>query len=160
MHQIVVGVHDAVVQIGRLLAVVEEQQLVGALVDLGVRRDTPVEREPTIEVLFAPGLAGVGIDPIQIAALVETGQCCSTVHHDVGARGVLEERPGTPAVIDLRQRQRFGQPGPQRASCLLLGFKAIGAHETVAVERFSVTEADDVHHSIAIEGVIALQRRV
>ena len=65
-----------------------------------------------------------------------------------------------PSVVGDLVGDRLKAMAEALAAGLLLGFKAIGAHETVAVERFSITEADDVHHAIAVEGVIALQRRV
>ena len=40
-----VGIDDAVVQVGRRGGVVEEQQLAGMVIDLGVGRDADVRRE-------------------------------------------------------------------------------------------------------------------
>ena len=53
VHQVVVGVDHAVAHVRGLLAVGEEQQLAGGVVDLRMRRDAPVEREAPVEVLFA-----------------------------------------------------------------------------------------------------------
>ena len=157
VHQVVVGVDHPVVQIGRGFAVVEEQHLAGAFVDLGMRRHAPVERERAVPGLLASGLSGVGVDPVEVAALVEARQRSAAVHHDVGARGILEHGAGAPAVVGSGQCQRFGQAGPQRTPGLLFGFEGLGPDEPVAVERLSVPETDDVQHGVAIEGVIRLE---
>ena len=80
--------------------------------------------------------------------------------HDIGAGRVLEHGARTPAVIGSGQRQRLGQARPQRAAGLLLGLESIGPHEPVAVEGFSVPEADDVQHAVTVERVVGLQRRM
>ena len=160
MHQVVVGVDHPVVQVRGLLAVVEEHHLVGAVIDLRVRRHTPVRRESAVEGGLAERVGGAGIDAVEVAALIETRQCGAAVHHDVGTRGVFEQGSRTPAMVDFGQRQGFGQSRPQRTAGGVLGLERLGAHKPVAVERFSVPEADDVQHGITVERVVGLQRRV
>ena len=63
-------------------------------------------------------------------------------------------------VVALGDLHRFGQARPQRAAGLVLLGESVGADEPVAVERFSVAEPDDVHHAVAVERVVELQRRV
>ena len=82
------------------------------------------------------------------------------MHDDVGARRVLHPGARTPALFALGQLHWLGQPRPQRLARVVLRHKAVGTDKTVAVERFSVAEADDVHHAVAVERVIGLQRRV
>ncbi len=113
-----------------------------------------------VEVLFAERLGGQRVHAVQIAALVEAGQRGAAVHDDVGARRVLHQCSGAPAVVALGDLHRFGQSRPQRAAGFILGGKAVGADEPVAVERLSVPEADDVDHAVAVERVVELQRRV
>jgi hypothetical protein len=55
---------------------------------------------------------------------------------------------------------RFGQPRPQRLPGLVLRQETIGADKTVAVEGFSIAEADHVHHGVAVEWVIGVKGRV
>ncbi len=160
VHQVVVLVDHAVVHVGRRLGVVEEQQFVGALVDLRVRRHAAVEREATVPGFLAQRLRGEWVDAVEVAALVEAAQRGPAVDDDVGAGGVLEQGAGSPAVVDLGQRQRFGQPRPQRSARSVLGDEAVGLYEPVAVERFAVPEADDMQHAVAVERVVCLERGV
>ena len=60
----------------------------------------------------------------------------------------------------LGQLHRFGQPRPQWLARFVLGQETVGADKAVAVEGFSVTEADHVQHPVAVERVIGLHRRV
>ena len=160
MHQVVVGVDHAVAHVRGLLAVGEEQQLAGGVVDLRVRRHAPFDREAPVEVLFAGGFGGQRVDAVQIPTLVETGQRGAAVHDDIGARGVLHQRARAPAVVALGDLHGLGQAGPQRTAGLVLSRQSIGADEPVAVERFSVPETDDVNHAVAVERVVELQRRM
>ena len=100
------------------------------------------------------------VDPVQIPALVETGQRGAAMHDDIGARCVLHQRARAPAVVTLGDLHRLGQARPQRTAGFVLGRQSVGADESVAVERFSVPETDDVNHAVAVEGVVELQRRV
>ena len=75
-------------------------------------------------------------------------------------RRVLHQRPCAPAVVALGDLDGLGDARPQRPARVLLGDEAVGADEPVAVERLSVAEADDVHHAVAVERVVDLQRRV
>lgn len=79
------------------------------------------------------------------------------MYHHIGAGGVLEQGARAPAVIDLRQRERLGQAGPEWTTRGVLGLEAVGAYEPVAVERLSVAEPDDVQHAVPVEGVVGLQ---
>ena len=106
------------------------------------------------------GLGRERVDAVEIPALVEAGQRGAAVHDDVGARRVLHQRPRAPAVVALGDLHRLGQARPQRAAGFVLGRQPVGADEPVAVERFSVPEADDVDHAVAVERVVELQRRV
>ena len=160
VNQVVVLVDHAVVHVGRLLAVVEEQQLTGARVDLRVRRHAPVERKRAVEAFLAQRVAGVRVEPIQIAALVEAGERRPAVHDHVGARRVLHQSACAPAVVTFGHPNRLGQAGPQRPAGLVFRQESVGADEPVAVERFSVAESDDVQHAVAVEGVIRLERGV
>ncbi len=160
VRQLVALVDDAVVHVRGLLAVVEEQQLAGFRVDLRVRRHAPVDREVPVPGLLAQRVGRERVDAIQIAALVEAGQRDAAVDDDVGARRVLHPGAGAPAPVALGQLHRLGQARPQRLARLVLGQETIGADKAVAVERFSVAEPDDVHHAVAVERVIGLQRRV
>ena len=107
VRQPVVPVDHAVVHVGRVLRIVEEQQLAGALVDLGVRRDA-VERHPASS---AVRFQRIGVQPIALAALVEGREHLAGVHHHVGGGGVLQAAVRAPAR-------------PQR----LPGFPSVPAH--------------------------------
>ncbi len=149
MHQLVVPVHHAVVHVGRMLGVVEEQHLTGGLVHLHVGRDA-VQRRPGRYALL---LQRERVQPVTLAALVVGGEGAARVHHHVGAGGVLDGAMCTPA----RPRREFGvlhQPGPQAAVGLDLRREPLGLHEAVAVVRTAVLEADHVQHAVAIEGVV------
>jgi hypothetical protein len=61
-------------------------------------------------------------------------------------------------MVPFRQAHRFGEPQPQRPARRELLGEAVGAHESVAVERLAVTKSDQVHHPVAVEGVIRLER--
>ena len=131
------------------------------VVDLRVRRDAPVEREARRSSRSCPsGLERQRVDAVEVAALVEAGQRGAAVHDHVGARRVLHQGPRAPAVVALGDLHGFGEARPQRAAGLVLGREPVGADEPVAVERFSVPEADDVHHAVAVEGVVTPDRLV
>ena len=160
VHQLVVLVDHPVVHVGRLLAVVEEQQFAGGVVDLGVRRHSPLERERALPVRLAKGVAGIRVNPVQVAALVEAGQGRTAVHDHVGAGGILHQCPCAPAFVALGDLHRFGQAWPQRSARLVLCGKSVGTNEPVAVEGFPVAEPHDVHHAVAVERMVELERRV
>jgi hypothetical protein len=147
------------VQVGRVGAVVEEQQLARAVVHLGVRGHAPVG-EGAAPGLLAERLRGARVEPVQVAALVEARQRDPAADEHVGAGRVLHPAAGAPAVLAQRRVGSFGQPRPQRPAGLLLGEEPLGADEPVAVERVPVPEADDVHHPVAVERVVVADRRV
>ena len=155
--QRVVLVDHSVMQVRCVLAVVEEQQLSGGVVDLRVRRYTQSDWGP---VLFAQGVAGVGVDPIQVATLVEAAERDTAVHGDIGAGGVLHQGACTPAVVALGELHRLGDPGPQRAGGLVLGQESVGADEPVAIACLSVPKVDDVQHAVTVERMVGLERGV
>ncbi len=160
MHKLIVLVDNAVAHIRLLLAVVEEQQFAGLVVYLRMCRHAPVERKPSVPALLAERIGRVRVDPIQIAALVEASQRDTSVDDDVVGLRVLHEATSAPAVFPLGQLHRFCQTRPQRPAGLVLGQESIGANKSVAVEGFSITEADDMDHAVAIEGVVGRECRV
>src|SRR4029078_2195754 len=111
--QPVLGVDDAVVHVRRLRGVVEEEELAGVLVDLGVRRDA-LGWEAAAPGLAAKGLERPRIEAIEIAALVEARLGEAGMDDDVGARCVLHARSRAPAVPPPRPRPRFLPARPPR----------------------------------------------
>ena len=110
---------------------------------------------------LAEGVAGVRVDAVEVAALVEAGERDAAVHDDVGAddASFISVRAPQPSSR-LASCDGLGDARPQRAARLVLGDEAVGADEPVAVERLAVAEADDVDHAVAVERVVDLQRRV
>ncbi len=153
--QSVASVDHAIVHVGRVLGVVEEHQLAGGLVDLDVGGDA-VEGDPALD---AQGVQAGRIQAIALAALVEGRQRLAGMDDDVGGGGVLQ-RPVRPEARPQAQRRRIGQAAPQRAAGLLLGRKAAGAHEAVAIAGEAGVEVDLVDHGVAVEGVEPPQRLV
>ena len=151
--QLAVAVDHAVVHIGCGLGIVEEHQLAGRLVDLGVGRYA-VERNPAGD---AGLLQGLGIELVALAALVEGREGLAGVHHHIGARTVLERAVGAEATAH-RQAGRIGQAAPQRGARLLLGLETAGAHEAVTIAGPATLEVDLADHPIAVERVVAAQR--
>jgi hypothetical protein len=80
--QPVVRPDDAVVHVGGVLRVVEEQELAGGLVNLRVGGDA-VDRRPALQALL---FQRVGIQPIALAALVEGGEDLAGMDHHVRRR--------------------------------------------------------------------------
>ena len=159
-HRDIVGqpaarIDDAVMHVRRVLRVVEEHQLAGRLVDLGMRRD-PVERYPRRD---AFAVERFGIDDIALAALIKGRDRLAAVHDDVGGGGILQPavraEPGA-----LRHAGTVHQPTPQRTARDLFGFEAARANEAVAVGRNAVLEADLMKHAIAVERMMAAERLV
>ena len=63
-------------------------------------------------VRLAECVAGVRVDAVEVAALVEARQRRAAVHDHVGARGVLHQAPRAPAVVALGDLHRLGQSRP------------------------------------------------
>ncbi len=160
VHQVVVLVDDAVVHVRVLLAVVEEQQLAGPVVHLGMRRYAPVDGKAAVPGFGAQRVPGIRVHAVQVAALVEAGQRDPAVHDDVSAGRVLHQFTRTPALFALGELHRLGQSRPQRPAGLVLGEKTLGLDEPIAVEGLPVPEAHHVQHAVAVEGVIGLERWV
>ena len=154
VHQPVARVDHAVVQVGRGGGVVEEQQLAGVVVDLGVRGDARLVRERPAPGALAQVVQGQRVEQVQVAALPEAGHRDPGVHDHVGRRGVLHPAAGAPAVRAGRDVRVLGDPGPQRAAGFLLGQQPVGADEPVPVGHLPVPERDLVDHPVAVEGVI------
>jgi hypothetical protein len=137
-----------------VLGIVEEHQLAGRLVDLGVGRDA-VQRGPGGD---AQVLQGQGIQPIGLAALVEGGDRLAAMDDDVGAGGVLQAAVGAEAGrLDVPGPS---QTAPQALAGFLLGLEAARADEAVAVAGLAVPELDLVDHAVAVERMVAAQRLV
>ena len=67
----------------RFGTVVKEQHLAGMFVQLGMCGNTFC-RESTIPGGHAQGFHSDRIEPIQFAALIETGESNTAMHHDIG----------------------------------------------------------------------------
>src|SRR5258706_7632789 len=142
-------------QIGRVLGIVEEHQLSGALVDLGVRREA-VERYPGLD---AKLLERFGIEAIAFATLIEGRERFSGMHHDVGARRILEIAVRAEARA-FGEMDGIGKPTPQRTARFLLRRKAARAHEAVAIGGAAAVKIDLVDHRVAVEGMETAERLV
>ena len=104
----------AEVQVRRLGAVVEEEQLAGGLVDLGVGRHA-LGREPAVPPGRAERVEGVGVEPVELAALPERREDLAVVDDHVGAADAsFIAAAGAQAVGALGELRALGQPGPQR----------------------------------------------
>ena len=124
--------------IGRVLGVVEEHQLAGALRRpwhgprfrrCGTQPSTPVR---------AP--ASRGSRPIAFAALVERRQRLARVHDDVGAGAVLQRRHArrsrdAATVAGGSARPPHSEPSASCSAC-----ETARAHEAVAIVRLAVRE--------------------
>jgi hypothetical protein len=80
MDQLAGLIDHAVVHVGRVFGVVEEQQFSGGLVDLGVGRDA-VQRPPARDAALFQGLR---IQPVGLAALIEGRDDLAGVDHHIG----------------------------------------------------------------------------
>ena len=152
-----VGAHHAVVHERRLVRVVEEQELAGALIDLRMSRDA-LGREPPIPARWAQILERVRLESVQLTALVEAGKRDATVHHHVGAGVVLHHRSSAGSRFGPSPRGVLGDSGPQALFGNLLGEKAGGAHEPAGVLRLTVGKGHGMHQAVAVEGVVAADR--
>ena len=151
--ELVVRPDHAVMHVGRVGGVVEEEQLARVLVQLGMRRDT-VERHPA----FRPELFHrVGVEPIALPALIEGRQDLAGMHDDIGRGGVLDAAMRAPARPG-RQARVLGNAGPERLARLDLGHQPLGAHKAVLVTRLAVAEGHGVDHAVAVERVIKTDR--
>ena len=81
VRQAVVGVDQTVMQIRRVLGIVEKHQLAGRLVHLGMGGNA-VDGHPAFH---AQIIQRQGIEPIALAALIEGREGLSGVNHHVGA---------------------------------------------------------------------------
>ena len=160
VHHVAGVVDDAVTQVRGVLAVAEVQQFSGAVVDLRMGGHTPLRGEACVPVLFAESLAGARVGAVQVAALVVAGQRGAAVYNNVRRRRVLHQGAGAPAVVAPGQFDRLTDARPERPTGGVLFAECICADEPVAVERFSVPEADDVQHPVTVERVVVLQRGV
>ena len=149
--QLPVGADDAVVHVGRVVAVVEEQQVLGDLVDLGMGRDlaaglrdrlAAAERLQRDRVEF-PGLAGH----------VPQRQHLAGVGDEVGVAGVLQR-------LVLAAEQGLADAPVGGAARGVLALETLGAHPAVAHREAPVLEVRRVHHAVAVEGVVAALGRV
>ena len=154
-YQLPVGIDHAVMHVGRVLAVVEEHQLAGRFVDLGVRRYA-VERNPGCDALV---LERLGVQDVTLAALVEGGDGLAVVYHDIGGCGVLQAAMRAEAR-PLGHARRVGKAAPQRFAGDLFGFESAGPDEPVAVGRLAAAERDLVDHPVAVERMVPSQRLV
>ncbi|MNL03576.1 hypothetical protein D3C87_1241170 [compost metagenome] len=153
MLQLIVRSDDAVMHVGRGLGIVEEQQLAGLFIDLGVGRDS-LRRTPGVG---PQRRQRIGVQAIGFAALIEGREDGARVNDDVGRGGILQPAMRAPARL-FRQRRMLGQTGPQGAPRRLFGDEALGADKAVAIGGLAVREADSVDHAVAVERVIAAER--
>ena len=146
-----VGPHHAVVHVGRVVAVVEEHEFFGDLVDLGVCGDLAAA------VRDGGGLAQRfqrdRVDLVGVARHVPQRQRAAAVSHQVGVGGVLEAFVRA-ALERFADAVVGGLPGLR-----LLG-PALGVHPAVAVGQVAVVEMRRMHHAIAIERVVPAIGRV
>jgi len=76
----VVGSNDAIMHIGRMFRIVEEEQLAGRWVDFCMRRHT-VKRDPA---LGSKLFKRERIEPISLAALIECREDLAGMDHHIG----------------------------------------------------------------------------
>ena len=81
MHQLVVLVDHAIVHVGRMLAVIEKQQLAVAFIHFAMRRNA-VQRRPGRNAYL---LQTQRVQAIALTALVKRGQGKSGMHNHIGA---------------------------------------------------------------------------
>ena len=145
----------AVIHVGRVLRVVEEQQFAGPLVHPRMGRN-PVQRRPGRDALI---LQRGRIQLIGLAALVEGRQRLARMDHHVGAGRILDAAVGAEAGT-LRHSRPVHHPAPQALARLLLRLETAAAHEAVAIVGLAVAEADLMQHPVAVEGMVTAQGRV
>ena len=151
------AIDHAVAQVGRGGGVAPHQQLAGVRVELGVRRDAAGERGGPWR--GAARRQRRRIVRVHVAALIERGERRAGVDHDVGRRRVLHATARAPAVAQ-RACRRLDDAGPLRRTGGVLGGEPGGAHHAVAIARAPVLELDRVNHAVAVERVVATDRRV
>ena len=88
MREPTLGVDQAVVQVGRVRRIVEDQHLAGVLVDLRVRGDA-VRRELAREGFLSQIVQGERIERVQFATQEEARECATAMHYDIRAGGIL-----------------------------------------------------------------------
>ncbi len=157
MHELVVLVHLPVMHEGGLLRIVEEQQVSAAGANLGVGRYSVA-----VHHLRAPGgnalhLQGAGVQVVGLTALVEGSERLACVDDDIGGRGVLESAARAPARAG-GERRPVNQAGVEGLTSGLLLLKPPRADEAVAVFAATVLKTQQVHHAVAVEGVVGTQR--
>mmetsp|Transcript_7908 Transcript_7908/g.21805 ORF Transcript_7908/g.21805 Transcript_7908/m.21805 type:complete len:286 (+) Transcript_7908:583-1440(+) len=155
MYQPIVHIHDSVMHVGRLLGVVEEQQFASILVHLCVRRDTVVFRwKLPVPRLGSQVLQGDRVQPVAVAALIESSERLSRVNHHIRAAAVLQRPLSTPPGT-LGLGRVFCESCPQGLASFLLSLKTFGLHKPVSIRHAAISvETGLVNHSITVENVI------
>ena len=147
-HERAVGGRDVVREVRRERRVAEEKHLAGLGIELRMRRHGT--GEPPVEVVLADGVERAGHHPRGEGGLHEREQL-TRMPDDVRVAGVLETR-------NLRGLE-LEQAAVERAACLLLLAEPAAQDVAVPVARAPVVERDGVDHSVAVEPVIAAERR-
>ena len=111
VHQRIVGVDHAIVEVGRLLTEVKEHHLLAVLIDLEVRADAPVAQAAGPVGVRAQCFQRDWVHAIRLAALAHGGQSAATVYFDVGAGVVFHSADGSPATA--HGPARFDDARPQ-----------------------------------------------
>ncbi|MND91115.1 hypothetical protein D3C80_832260 [compost metagenome] len=145
----------AVIHVGRVLGVVEEQQLAGPFIHPRMGRH-PVQRRPGRDAFI---FQGVGVQLIGLAALVEGRQRLARMDHHIGAGRILDAAVSAEAGT-LRHVRPVHHPAPQALARLLFGLEAAPPNKAVAIVRLAIPKADLMQHSVAVERMMAAQGRV
>ena len=156
VHQLSFSRHHSVVHEGCRGLVVEEQQFPGAHIHLGVSRYS-CSRKGIAPRLLAKVFQRVGIQPIQVTALIKAGYRHACMHHDVGTGCILHSATRARAVAQ-RLAWRFRKTRPQCMTDLDLCTQSIRLHESIAVLDFAIAERHHVDHAVAIEWVVPTDR--
>ena len=146
-----VGAHHAVVHVGGVVAVVEEHQLLGDLVHLGVGRDLAAALADGAR--LAQRLQGDRVDFVGVSRHVPQRQRTAAVSHQVGVGGVLQALVGPPL-------ERLADAVVRGAAGLVFLQPALGVHPAVAVGQPAIVEVRGMHHAVAVERVVAAIGRV
>ena len=146
-----VAVHHAIVHVRRLLSVGEEQELAGALVDLGMRRDRQAPHA-RIELQLADGGQVVRTHLVDGAPEVPHRHQVAGVELHIGVGGVLHRHVGPVLARRILDALPQGLAGGQFFA------QAVGGDPAVLVLHPAAFETHRVQHAVAIEPVVAARR--